>query len=202
MTLSQLDILEKEIADQLKSFNAEQAKSYATTKTVDKEVENLFLFATYKKYTTIHKAYIELIKHGDNETQTEALKRAVFLQWLSCLEPAYNTGLTTSFEIFEKSEGGLELPDFLFVYGILDKLIGQNKLDKEFVEMLSYYSTWSFIFDSDKYGFNQFKNLNNFVLKVDTTKGYGTLIKARDLNSRGHMGDYFTSIWTPENTSS
>ncbi len=186
-TLLQLDILEKEIAKQIKdNFN---------NKNLDREIENQMLQLTFKKYKEIHKAYIELIKSGDTETQREALKRALFLQWIGSFEPTHLTGITTAFDTYEKDSVGLELKDFQFVYGYLDNLIENNSLDTELFEMLSYYSCWEFVFEYAN--FKDFKNLHHFVFNVaDTKKHWTPLIKMRELHNRGQMGDYYLSIST------
>ena len=194
-TLNGLDNLEKEIYFQID----------IRTKTKNKEIglEDDFLFECYKKYKDIHKSYIDLIKNGDKQTQNEALKRALFIQWLGSFEPSYLTGMTLSFEAYEIADDkhGLELKDFQFVYGYLDNLIVNKAIDEELFEMLSYYSGWEFVFEYEN--FKDFKNLHNFVLNVsDTNKSWTTLIKKRDLNNRGHMGLYFLSLNNvTENTS-
>jgi hypothetical protein len=177
MTLLELDKLEKEIDSELIAINTIAADS-------KKESE------IYNRYKIIHKAYINLIKNADSETQLEALKRAVYLQWISSFEPAHLTGVITSFWTLEKHENGLELEDFQFVYSVLDKLIGQNKLDKEFFEMLSYYASWEFVFEFAN--FKEYEKLHEFVFKVDPTKSYLNSIRQRNLNNRGQMGDYFS----------
>ena len=181
MTLSELNILEKEIIIQLKAFDFEKT---------DSKVFSEFLSKAFKVYTSIHKAYIDIIKHGDQSSKTEALKRALYLQWISSFEPSFLTGITTSFDIFEDSDGGLELKDFQFVYGYLDTLIKNNELDEELKEMLSYYSNWEFVFEFEN--FKDFAYLHNFVFKIaDTKTAQIPLIKKRNLTDRGQMGEYF-----------
>src|ERR1700740_397884 len=119
MTLLELDKLEKEIDFELIAINTIAADS-------KKESE------IYNRYKIIHKEYINLIKNADNETQLEALKRAVYLQWISSFEPSHLTGVTWA---IEKHDDGLEMDDIKFVYSVLDKIIEQNKLDVEFFEM-------------------------------------------------------------------
>jgi hypothetical protein len=186
-TLLQLDILEKEIYFQI--------DLRTKTKNKDLGIEDDFLFSCYRKHKDIHKSYIDLIKNGDKQTQNEALKRTLFIQWLGSFEPSYLTGMTLSFEAYEIADdkSGLELKDFQFVYGYLDNLIANKAMDDELFEMLSYYSSWEFVFEYEN--FKDFKNLNNFVRNVaDTNKSWSTLIKKRDLNNRGHMGLYFLSL--------
>ena len=60
MTLSELDILEKEIFVRLGELNSQRP---------DSETLNNFLWNAYRKYTFIHKAYIDLIRNGDDSTK-------------------------------------------------------------------------------------------------------------------------------------
>lgn len=183
MTISELDILENEIKTQLEHF----AKIDATPGAVD-----TYLSTAFKEYTKIHKAYIDLIKSGDAKTKMEALKRALYIQWIASFEPSFITGITTSFEAMENTLGGLELKDYQFVYGYLDNLIKNNGLDEELTEMLSYYACWDFVFEYEN--FKDYKYLHDFVITSDHEKSYAPLIQKRDLKNRGQMGDYFLSL--------
>lgn len=186
MTLSELDILEKEIFVRLAELNRQRVES---------EILENYLLNAFSKYTAIHKAYIDLIKNGDEPTKTEALKRALYLQWISSFEPSFLTGTITSFVTFENSDVGLELKDFQFVYSYLNDIIKNNKLDDELKEMLSYYSNWEFVFEFEN--FKDYKHLHNFVIKIaDTNTSYIPLIKKRKLADRGQMGDYFLGLGT------
>src|SRR5688500_912302 len=117
MTLVELDILENEIKTQLEHLS----KIKAPLPTIE-----TCLSTAYKKYTRIHKAYNDLIKSGDAETKMEALKRALYIQWIASFEPSFITGITTSVEGMEDTSDGLELKDYQFVYGYLDNMIKHN----------------------------------------------------------------------------
>jgi hypothetical protein len=185
MTLLELDILEKEITTRLRDLNS---------KKTDPEILDTFLSEAFRKYTTIHKAYIDLIKNGDERTRIEALKRALYIQWIGSFEPSFITGITTSFDIFENAAGGLELKDFQFVYSYVDNLIKNNELDEELIEMLSYYACWEFVFEFEN--FKDYKHLHHFVFNTDQETSYVPLIRKRNLEQRGQMGDYFLSLST------
>jgi hypothetical protein len=183
MTLTELDILEDEIKTQLRKFNETETAT---------DIVDTFLFSVFKKYTKIHKAYIDLIKTGDEATKMEALKRALYIQWIASFEPTYITGITMSFGGFDKSLGGLQLIDYQFVYGYLDNLIKNKELDEELRDMLSYYASWDFVFEYEN--FRDYKYLHDFVFQVDHEKSYAPLIRKRNLKHRGQMGDYFLSL--------
>jgi hypothetical protein len=183
MTLSELDILETEIKTQLRHLNEKKA----SIETID-----IYLSSAFKEYTRIHKAYIHLIKTGDEDTKMEALKRSLYIQWIASFEPPFITGIATSFGIFDRPLVGLELKDYQFVYDYLDNLIKNNGIDEELREMLSYYSSWDFVFEYEN--FKDYENLHDFVFNIDHEKSYAPLIGKRNLNHRGQMGDYFLRL--------
>jgi hypothetical protein len=182
MTLSELDILEKEIITRLNDLNA---------KKTDPEILDTFLSEAFKKYTIIHKAYIDLIKNGDEKIKTEALKRALYIQWIGSFEPSFITGITTSFKTHENIAGGLELKDFQFVYSYVDNLIKNHELDQELIDMLSFYSSWEYVFEFEN--FKDYKHLHQFIINANPEISYVPLIRMRNLEHRGQMGDYFLS---------
>ncbi|MBL7937620.1 MAG: hypothetical protein JNM51_17585 [Bacteroidia bacterium] len=185
----------------LKDLNILELEIYAKViansrdKTISRENESIMLHEFFKRYKDIHKSYIELIKAGDHAIAIEALKRALFIQWIGSFEPNYLTGIELAFDSddSEIKSVGIELEDMQFIYDHLDNLISTESLDDELCEMLSYYSNWEFVFEYAN--FSEYKHLHNFTFNVvDKNKAWHESIKKRNLNHRGQMGQYFLSL--------
>ena len=139
---------------------------------------------TFDKYKEIHEQYFNLCSvTADSKIKLETLKRLTFLNWYSILEPSFLTGI-----------GNLDNSTIFNSYAILDGYIKDNKLDEEFIWMLSYYSSWDWIILT--FSENKFHDLTNFVKNVDTTVSQipKDQTAQRTMNNRGQMGIYWTNI--------
>jgi hypothetical protein len=137
-----------------------------------------------KSYSFIHRQYLTLFNSAsDEKIKSETLKRIIFLNWYSITEPSEYTGLTD-----------LDSGTIFSSYTLLDEYIFDNRLDDEFLWMLSYYSCWSeciLIYSTDK-----LDSLTGFVNNSDPSKFHlpETLILQATMKDRGLMGIYFSSL--------
>ena len=145
--------------------------------------EQLTQNGTFDKYREIHRNYYELyITTADEATKLETLKRLIFLNWYSIIEPNCFTGI-------------INLDDKIVFnsFSILNEYIRMSKLDKEFIWMLSYYSCWEWaILPLSQ---NKLNELTNFVKNVDTSILYvpkHQLLRGI-MDNRGQMGFYWKS---------
>jgi len=126
----------------------------------------------YEAWQGIFREYVTLAREGN----LEALKRAMFLCWYNVSEPGWLTGLM----ILDSELIGE-------VYGLVDDLACNGRLDAEFTWMLPYYYL-----------------IADFYLRPE----FGAVVKAsrqnRDLwrqaclessfDGRGQLGEYWASI--------
>jgi hypothetical protein len=138
----------------------------------------------FQDYKALHSEYLNLYNQSDNDAiKTEALKRLVFLNWSYALEPNWLTNINE-----------LDNNTMFNAYEILNDLLKTDKLDDEFIWMLSFYSSWDFIilhFSDDK-----LPELTSFVKEVDNTIRHcpkKSIIDAT-MENRGQMGIYWKSI--------
>ncbi len=122
-------------------------------------------------------------KTTEDEIKLEALKRLIFLNWYSFVEPSCFKGIR---ELNEKIAFNS--------YAVLNDYIKQNKLDKEFTWMLSYYSCWDSIINFLE---NKFDDLINFVKSVDTSILHipKHQLPKGTMDNRGQMGIYLKSCY-------
>jgi len=156
--------------------------------TMDSRTEHLIENGIFEKYREIHKSYLDLFFHTDNEeTKLEILKRLTFLNWYSLVEPSCYTGV-------EDLDSSIVFDS----YSILNDYLTDNKIDTEFKWMLSYYSSWDYTileFSENKLG-----ALTKFVKKVDTSIFHAPknqLLKGT-MDNRGQMGIYWISCSVEE----
>ncbi len=108
-------------------------------------------------YSNLHLQYLELYDNSsDSEVKLEALKRLIFLNWYSLVEPGYLTGV-----------GTLDLATVSQSYSRLNDLMMKNGLDKEFKWMLSAYACWGDLLI--KFIDPELHSLIDFLANVDTT---------------------------------
>lgn len=139
---------------------------------------------TYDKYREIHQQYLELLNTTvDDKIKTEALKRLTFLNWYSILEPSCFTGVDN-----------LDNKIIFISFSILNDYIKDNKLDAEFIWMLSYYSCWDWIILT--FSENKLDELTKFVKNVDTSILHipKNQLPKGSMDNRGQMGIYWTSL--------
>ena len=137
----------------------------------------------FEKYAKIHKNYFELfILTSDDSIKLEVLKRLVFLNWYSMVEPSFYTGVDN-----------LDDETVLNSYINLNDYINNNKLDSEFIWMLSYYASWDWTiltFSENKLdALTKFiKNVDNSILHVPKHQ-----LPKGIMDNRGQMGIYWIS---------
>ena len=127
----------------------------------------------FTSYKHIHQQYSEMA-----EMDTEALKRALFIQWYALTEPNYLSGINT---VDEQAE--------IKVITILNDLIVRNAVDPELIWMLNYYATWDYVFDR----FPTHVNLKAFVANVNLDT-LPEKIDRKAMGKRGQMGKYWNSL--------
>lgn len=128
------------------------------------------IFVSYKK---VHQHYADLANEND-----EALKRGLFIQWYSFVEPNYLTGIS------ELNENAQEQ-----IIKLIENKIQNNSLDNELKWMLNYYANWDWVFD-------RFKNhvgLSNFIANR-TDDLFPLSIDRIEMEKRGQMGNYWNSL--------
>jgi len=138
----------------------------------------------FKNYKDIHNQYLNIFENSDSEdVKMEALKRMIFLNWYSVVEPQYLTGIT---DLEEKS--------MYKSYSLLNDYIELQKLDIEFDWMLKHYSSWKhlILYFSGK----NLLALTSFVNSVDTSnlKLPQNNLPEEIMDNRGQMGIYWKSI--------
>ncbi|MBB2144805.1 hypothetical protein GM921_04875 [Pedobacter sp. LMG 31464] len=139
---------------------------------------------TFDEYRNLHKSYFELFNITSSSIiKLEALKRLIFLNWYSIIEPSCFTGIENlDNDIISNS------------FSILNDYLTENKLDKEFKWMLTFYASWDYAILN--FSENKFVNLTNFVKAVDTSISSfpkNTLEKG-SMDNRGQMGVYWISM--------
>lgn len=143
------------------------------TSTLEIRRRQIFETAIPEKYRIIHSEYSNLA-----ENSLEALKRAVFLQWYSVVEPLEFSGLDE-----------LNSKDILHNFLILDNLHRESKIDNELLEMIKFYfriSDWYFL----KY----LKYSRLIELMLSTQSEQPSLGIFKNMSDRGLMGNYWKEI--------
>lgn len=156
--------------------------------TMDTVTEKLAAEGIFEKYRNIHRVYFDLYLRIDDEAvKIEILKRLIFLNWYSLVEPSCYTGVENldSSVVFDS-------------YSILNDYLTDNKIDAEFKWMLSYYSSWDYTileFSENKLG-----ALTKFVKEIDTTILHAPKkqLSKGTMSNRGQMGIYWISCSVEE----
>jgi hypothetical protein len=129
----------------------------------------------YGVYRHIHARYATLAS-----SDFEALKRGLFLQWMSLVDPACFTGLW---------EFDLEA-EWKIIEVLNDKLCN-DQADAELRCMVSYYAGWDWIFDLH----SGYDSLNHLLAnRID----YDLILeelKRSNLIDRGQMGKYWKAFF-------
>lgn len=94
--------------------------------TIEERDRQITRAGLYAEYPTIVRSYLDLL--ADDSAANEALKRAVFIVWLSTVEPSPNTGVA-------------EIPERLAreVMDAVDHQARTSGVDDEFTLMLAWY---------------------------------------------------------------
>lgn len=162
MTIKELAHKETELYSSVVSINETMEEKY-------KLIEHLGIFEEYRK---IHQEYAKR-----NKTDSEALKRGLFLYWYSQTEPSCYTGLEN-----------LDPKAVEAIIHTLDRRFNKNISDYELDWMLSYYSNFEFVFE-------RFKIYKSFYSKLTDCKiEMPDSIDREEMSSRGQMGLYWNSL--------
>lgn len=163
MTLSELAKEEGRLLTEVRDITGSMEEKHA-------QMEQLGVFDAYAR---VHAAYADLAADGD----TEALKRALFLQWYAVSEPACFTGL---FEMEPEAERR--------VLERLDHLAGADSLDAELQWMLPYYHAISdFHFDTSE----GLPSLKRWLHEHARDHFPEERVRDATLDERGQMGMYW-----------
>ncbi|MCZ6690846.1 MAG: hypothetical protein O7H41_14735 [Planctomycetota bacterium] len=129
----------------------------------------------FTEYGSIYEQYVGMIADGD--PGTEALKRALFLQWYAQLEPATSTGL------WDLDDEGQDE-----IIRELDRRAIARKFDEELRMMLShYYSVAPHYFDSQEEG-------HSLKLSLRDDEESAERPGVASMERRGQMGDYWRGV--------
>lgn len=162
MTIKELAHKETELCSLVASINETMEERY-------KQLEYSGIFEDYRK---IHQEYAKR-----NKTDSEALKRGLFLYWYSQTEPACYTGLEN-----------LDPKASEAIIHTLDRRLNKNISDYELDWMLSYYSSFEFVFE-------RFKNYQSFYSRLTECKTeMPDSIDREEMSTRGQMGMYWNSL--------
>jgi hypothetical protein len=136
----------------------------------------------FRQYQRIHKSYLDLFfSTAHEETKLEILKRLIFLNWYAIVEPPWLSGIQD-----------LDRSTVFKSFSILNDYLTNNKIDKEFKWMLSYYSSWNFVMLPFSASLNA---LTKFVKEVDTSILHVPKkeLPKGTMDNRGQMGMYWIS---------
>ncbi|WP_149867197.1 hypothetical protein [Solirubrum puertoriconensis] len=131
----------------------------------------------FDHYRAIHQAYAQL---SSAQTDQEALKRALFIQWYSLAEPSCFTGI-----------GLLDAEAELLVLTQLDALLQTGTADAELVTMLQYYAYWDYAFNRAE--FQHLVTLQTCIREYMGANVCPTAppLRIHDMPNRGQMGFYW-----------
>lgn len=163
MTLVDLTNRENELLQKVK-----KTVGFIEEKNVLLEKEGIF--DDYKK---VFNGYV-----GLHKKDLEALKRCLFLYWHSTIEPSFSTGL-----------GEFDNNQVRKVLSTLNRRLSQGITDNELEWMLSYYSSWGFIFDP----FPEFQFIHEKLNEKNKAK-MPDQIDQIEMEKRGQMGTYWNSL--------
>ncbi len=128
------------------------------------------IFIEYKK--------LHLVYASTSSYDIEALKRGLYIQWYALTEPNYLTGIR---DLDETAEGK--------IMHNLSEFIKADKIDKELIWMLNYYSNWDWVFDKHK----TFKGFDTKIVNEQNNQ-LPEGIDREKMKLRGQMGKYWNSL--------
>lgn len=149
-----------------------------TAAAINSSLQQQGVFAAYRQ---IHKAYVQLASFKqERHTRNEALKRAIFLNWYSQLEPAAFTGLAD-----------LDEQQITEAYFVLNKIIEKGWLTDEQRWMLQHYASWDWAIL--QYTENKIHALSNWVVAARDRLAVlpPQAVLQQSMQGRGLMGLYF-----------
>jgi hypothetical protein len=166
MTIEQLTSKEEEL---IALFNSVAGTiNQKSDRNIESEVNAAF--------RDIHLEYSCLL--GDPQSGLEALKRALFIQWIAQAEPPRLTGIQDLYESAEKR-----------VLKFLDTLFREGKPDSELIMMIAWYNQVT-----DWY-FQEMKELSGIRCFVESEHGKSMPnFRKSQFENRGMMGEYWQSL--------
>lgn len=131
----------------------------------------------YDSYRAVHVAYARLITNPIDGL--EALKRALFLQWIAQIEPSCFTGV-------REIETGVEQ----YVIQATSRRLADHLADTELIVMLNWYASLT-----DWY-FAQFPLMpqREGCTHDESTQQLAAVFTEQSLTNRGQMGRYWQSV--------
>jgi hypothetical protein len=164
---------------------------FALSGSIEDKHHQLTIDGTYDMYKEIHSNYFDLfLSTGNDGEKIEILKRLIFLNWYSFIEPSFFTGI-----------GDLDKSIIFKSYSILNDYLLDHKIDNELRFMLSNYSSFEWpILDFSE---GKLSELTRFVKKSQhvPTDLLNYKIIEENMQNRGIMGIYWLSM-TSENQDS
>jgi hypothetical protein len=183
-TLTRLSVTMNSLLDTLseqeKKLHGKAVNAIGTMEQKEYQIRKMGVFDNYKR---LHQEYLTLFDQTNEPiVRLEALKRLVFINWYSLVEPACLTGIN---ELDEQTVNAS--------FQRLNSYLIQGKLDYEFDYMLSYYSCWDWAILM--YAEPELPELTAFVKSVDatTTIFHFKQHQSALMSNRGQMGIYWQS---------
>lgn len=150
--------------------------------TIEVRIKKLVDDDVFNTYRKIHAEYFQLFLVKEESSQKiEILKRIIFLNWLSMVEPSFLTGMDN-----------LDMTVVNDSFSYLNNFLELVKMDSEFRWMLSFYSSWDYILLG--VANSNLEQLTAFVQKVDRSLFHVPKELNRGMmTNRGQMGIYWSS---------
>jgi hypothetical protein len=162
MTIDELTKKEIEIVSKIQTIEG----------TIDEKYEKITKAGLFSEYKMIHQEYAKLCFDD-----IEALKRGLFIYWLSMSEPSFLTGID---ELDEDSNVRIIIE--------IDKNIKNQTMDSELENMLNYYKNWDYIFSK----YSKFNFLHSKMMSNDNFDSHN--VDKNKMINRGQMGVYWSSL--------
>jgi hypothetical protein len=145
---------------------------------MEEKTEQLGRAGVFDRYRAVHTAYARLLTHpGDG---LEALKRALFLQWIAQFEPSCFTGV-------HEVEAGAEQR----VIAAAQQTLADGPADTELAVMLRWYDSLT------AWYFERFQDaavLQRYLGRAEVPEGLADVFTEQSLTNRGQMGRYWLSV--------
>lgn len=164
VTLNQLALEERQLTQVVESLRG----------TFEQKAEQLERLGVIGRYREIHRQYVRLAEVGD----LEALRRAVFLQWIALIEPPVFTGV-----------GVLDSTSESQIMDLLERMCLSGNIDVQLRWMLPHYAVVAeWWLEAEKV-----PALAAFCRRSDAGNA---LAQPRDCayEGRGQLGEYWKSI--------
>jgi len=143
---------------------------------MEEKEEQLAQLGVFTEYSNIHRDYAACL--SDPQSGMEALKRALFIQWIVLTEPSCFTGI-----------GGLDPDSQRRVLEALDTVLRDDRADSELIMLLDWYiriADWYFE------RLEEYPAISRFVRQ--SRGGTPPAYKRSQFEDRGAMGEYWRSL--------